>query len=79
MLLQKESLKQPEQLNTEEHYKYLFERYYNESQKYQAMLFHSYQVIKAQSKGLARLTRLVKRLRAQILEVQIFINQNTFK
>ena len=55
-------------MTPEEHYKALYERYYKDSMFYQAQLFHSWRVIQAQNKGLRRLNRKVKRLRAELEE-----------
>lgn len=46
-----------------DHYKALFERQLNESNRYQALLYHAWNVIRAQQKGLQRQRRLINRLR----------------
>lgn len=51
-----------------EHYKALFDRYYNESCRYQALLFHSWRVIREQNKGLNRQARKIKRLQKALRE-----------
>jgi len=51
-----------------DHYRELFERQLNEAYRYQALLYHAWNVIRAQSKGLQRQRRLINRLRAQLKE-----------
>ncbi len=46
----------------EEHYKKLFERHLAESERYQAMLYHAWIVIRQQQKGLRRQANKIKRL-----------------
>jgi len=53
-------------MTPEEHYKALSDRHHRESLFYQAQLFHSWRVIQGQNKGLRRLNRKVKRLRAEL-------------
>ena len=49
-----------------EHYQSLFERYKDESTRYQAMLFHSWETIRMQQKGLKRQAKKIKRLQAEL-------------
>jgi len=53
-------------MTPEEHYKALSARHHRESLFFQAQLYHSWEVIKGQNKGLRRLNRKVKRLRAEL-------------
>jgi len=55
-------------MTPEEHYKALSDRHHKDALFYQAQLFHSWRVIQAQNKGLRRLNRKVKRLRAELEE-----------
>lgn len=48
-----------------DHYRQLFERQLNESYRYQALLYHAWNVIRQQNKGLQRQRRLINRLRRQ--------------
>jgi len=53
-------------MKVEEHYKALSDRHHREALFYQAQLYHSWRVIQGQNKGLRRLNRKVKRLRAEL-------------
>ena len=57
-------------MTPEEHYKALYERYYKDSMFYQAQLFHSWRVIQGQQKGLRRLSRRNRRLRAELSQAE---------
>ena len=57
-------------MTAEAHYKALYERYYRDALFYQAQLFHSWRVIQGQQKGLRRLNRKAKRLRAELEEAK---------
>ena len=48
-----------------DHYRELFERQLNESNRYQALLYHAWNVIRQQNKGLQRQRRLIKRLQQE--------------
>jgi len=53
-------------IDNTEHYRRLFERHLTESQKYQAMLYHAWQVIRQQQKGLNRQSKKIKRLKERL-------------
>ena len=53
-----------------DHYKTLMERHLADSTNYQAQLFHAWRVIAQQNKGLKRLSRKIKRLQNQLVQLQ---------
>ena len=58
-------------MTAEEHYKALSDRHHKDALFYQAQLFHSWRVIQAQNKGLRRLNRRNRRLRAELKEALV--------
>jgi len=58
-------------MTAEAHYKALSDRHHRDALFYQAQLLHTWEVIRAQNKGLRRLNRRNKRLRAELEEALI--------